>query len=240
MDIKVVAHTLFSRFLLLLLMLIYLIPALIFLILPNRWGVETKAYYWLEYIFCWIALKISFVPFTFNGLENIPDGQAIIVVNHQSSFDIPVVVVALRRHAHMWLAIKTLMKSPILRFILPRVAVLVDTSSPIAGMRSLLETIKLVSGKTCDIVIFPEGGRYDDGQVHDFFGGYVILAKKLGCPVVPIYINGLDKFYPVGTFWIHSHPVSVTVGKPMRIENGESDEVFNHRVHHWFVEKSQG
>lgn len=240
MNIGTLIRTLVSRFLLFILMLIYALPMLIFLLLPKRWGVESRFYYWFEYVFCWLILKFSFINFTFVGRENLPDQPAVIVANHQSSFDIPVIAYALHGYPHLWLAINTLMKSPILRFILPRVAVLVDVSTPMSGMRSLIAAIKLVNGKRSHVVIFPEGGRYTDGQIHDFFGGYVILAKKMGRPVVPIYMNNLNKVYPPDSFLVYNFPVTVTIGKPMIIEEGETDEVFNQRVYRWFEEQAQG
>lgn len=240
MTIGILVRTLMSRLLLLLIMIVYLIPTLIFLLLPKRWQIESKLFYWMEYIFCWLVLKLSFIPYTVVGAENVPHYPAIIVANHQSSFDIPVLVYVLKRYPHIWLAIKTLLDSPILRFIVPRLAVLVDMSTPIAGMRSLIEAIKIANGHQCHIIIFPEGGRYTDGTIHDFFAGYVILAKKTGRPIVPIYMNNLNKVYPPDSFWIHYYPVTVTVGKPMMIEEGESEEIFNQRVHRWFVDQAQG
>lgn len=234
-----VIHTLISRFLLLVLMIIYLIPTIIFLVLPKKWGAQTKLFYWLEYIFSWLVLKISFLPIKIEGWKNLPTEPSIIVANHQSSFDIPTLVYILQRSPHVWLAIKTLMESPILRFILPRLAVLVDASSPMKAMRSLIEIQRVVKGQQTHIIVFPEGGRYTDGSIHDFFGGYVILAKKMQRPVVPVYIHGLNKVYPPDTFWVHYAKVHVVIGEQMIIESHETEEQFNQRVYNWFKSQPQ-
>jgi len=239
MKAAVVVRTIYSRFVLLVLMAIYLVPILIVFMLPRKWGFETKLYYWIEYSFCWLMLKTSCMPITYSGLENMPHDPAVIVANHQSSLDIPLVVYALRRYPHVWMAINTLMKSPLLRFILPKVAVLVDISSPIAGMRSLIAAIKRVNGRRCHIVIFPEGGRYSDGKIHDFFAGFVILAKKMNRPVVPIFIKGVNIAYPRESLWVYYAPINVTIGKPMYKGEDESDEIFHDRVHRWFIEQNK-
>lgn len=234
-----ILHTFVSKLLLLILMLVYLLPTIIFLLLPGRWGTQTRLFYWLEYIFSWLVLKISFLPIKIEGWQNVPKEPAIIVANHQSSLDIPVIIYILERFPHVWLAIKTLMDSPILRFILPRLAVLVDTSSPMKSMRSLIEIQAIVKGQRSHVIVFPEGGRYTDGAIHDFFGGYVILAKKMQRPVVPVYMHGLNKIYPPDTFWVHYAKVHVVIGESMMMEEHETEAQFNQRVYDWFVRQAQ-
>ena len=239
MKATMVLWTLYARLIVFILMATYLVPALILLVLPSRWGFESKLFYWLEYSFCWLFFKLTFLSLTYVGQENMPTEPAVIVANHQSSLDIPLLVVAMHCYPHLWLAINHLMSSPILRFILPKVAVLVDTSSPVAGMRSLIAAIKKVNGKHSHVVIFPEGGRFDDGKIHDFFSGFVILAKKMNRPIIPVFIKGVNVVYPYNSFWVTYAPVSVIIGKPMRMEEGETDEVFHDRVHQWFIEQNK-
>ena len=232
-------RTLFSRFLLLLLILVGALPMLIFLMLPKHWLYDSKLFFWFGDIFCKAVVKVTLLPITFIGKENIPHEPAIFAANHQSSLDIPLVGSLLNGQPHVWLAKKELMDSPILRFVLPRVAVLIDMSTPIRGMRSLLQAIKWINGSHRHAIIFPEGGRYTDGKIHDFYSGFVILAKKTGRPVVPVCIIGADKVYPPDTFLINYHQINVVVGKPFRMQEGESDEAFKNRVRQWFVEMSE-
>lgn len=240
MHISTIFLTLLSRFLLFILMATYAVPFLIVLLLPARWGIFTsKFFYWMEYSFCWLLMKISFIKVTYEGEKSVCRLPAVIVANHQSSFDIPLIVNVLDRCPHRWLALADLMKSPILRFILPKVAVLVDMSTPMTGMRTLMQTIKELKESHAHAIIFPEGGRYDDGVIHDFFYGFVILAKKLNRPVVPIFIKNIQHAYPRGSFWVRRVPVTVTVGKPIYRGEDESDEIFHDRIHQWFIEKNE-
>lgn len=227
-------RTLISRFLLILLSLLYAPFIVCALLLPKEWVLDSRFYFWLAQFFYWAIIKISFVPITFKGLDNIPDEPVIFVANHQSSFDIPLLGYLVGSHPHVWFALKDLLKSPTLRFLLPQFSVLVDMSTPMTGMRSLLQIIKILTDRSNHCMIFPEGGRYTDGKVHDFYSGFAILAKKLGRPVVPVYMHNVNKVYPPGVFLIHHYPIKVIVGKPFVLEDGENEQAFKDRVYAWF------
>jgi len=181
----------------------------------------------------------SFLPFTVIGKENIPKEPAIYAGNHQSSLDIPILGSLVQRRPHVWLATVDLLKSPIFRFVIPRVAVIVDTITPMRAMRSLLQVIKIINGDKMNIMIFPEGARFSDGEIHEFFSGFIILAKKTGFPVVPVRIFGLNRAYPRDSFIVHSVPIKVIVGKPMYYQEHDTDEQFRDRVYHWFLEQKE-
>jgi len=233
-------RTVISRFLLFLIMVVAFVPAIIFFLIPARWRYQSKLFFWFVNIVYWAILKASLLPVQFVGLENIPkDTPVIFAGNHQSSFDIPIMGKLANANPHVWLALKDLMESPILRFILPKVSILVDTSSPWKAVRSLLQVMDLVKGKNIHIMIFPEGGRFDDDKVHEFFGGFAILAKRTERPVVPVFIHNVNKIYPPGSFLVHWYPIKVVIGKPFVFRDGETDEAFVQRVYQWFVKESE-
>jgi len=237
MQITILLRTLLSRFLLLLLSIVYAPFIIIALMLPKAWVLNSRFYFRLAQFFYWAIIKISFLPITFEGEENIPDEPVIFVANHQSSFDIPLLGSLVGAHPHVWFALKDLMKSPVLRFLLPQFSVMVDMSTPMTGMRSLLEIIKLLANRPHHCMVFPEGGRFTDGSVHDFYSGFAILAKKLGRPVVPVYIHNAQKVYPPNVFLIHNYPVKVIVGKPFVMQEHETEQEFKDRVYAWFCEQ---
>ncbi|MGB8367018.1 MAG: lysophospholipid acyltransferase family protein [Candidatus Babeliales bacterium] len=241
MNIGTFLRTIFSRLLLLLLVLLFLIPIIIFICLPTRWRYNNKIVFFIMHWFYVGVLKCSLVPIQFIGKENIPKKAAtIFVANHQSSLDIPLVGALADGASHIWLAKQELMQSPVLRFVLPLFTVLVDVTSPKKAVRSLREIFVLLDKNNIqDVIIFPEGARYTDGKMHDFFGGFVILAKKTGRPVVPICIVGVNKVYPPDSFWVYWHPITVIVGKPFIYQEGESDEIFKQRVYQWFTERME-
>ncbi len=235
-----VVHTLFYR-LLFIPIFIGCIPLLIIMmVLPAPVRYRSKFLFKLVNIFYWSVIKASCVPITFEGKEHIPDGPVIFAANHQSSVDIPLVGVLARSKPHVWLATQALMRSTLLRLIVPRLAVMVDTSSREKAMRSMINLVRLAKETNVDIMIFPEGGRFSDDAVHPFYGGFVTLAKMLKRPIIPVYISGANKVYPPKTFWVQWHPIKVTVGKPFELGADESNAQFKDRVYNWFVKESEG
>lgn len=235
MKIGAFIRTLFSRFLLLVLMIIYLIPALFFVFLPEKRRYNSRVLFFLIDLFYRAVIKFSFIPVTIKGRKNIPQESVIFAANHQSSLDVPLLGVLASGKSHIWVAKQELMESPILRWVLPRLAILVDQRSPTKAVRSLNHAIAITKNHDRHLMIFPEGGRYTDGKVHDFYRGFALLARKTGKPVVPVFIKGVNKVYPPDSFIVERHPVTVVVGVPLHIQEEEDDKAFKDRLYAWFV-----
>lgn len=238
-PIGTIARSLLSRFLITCLLIVLAIPFLFILLIPKRYRFENKFTYFIMHIFYRCSLWFTFVPIKVRGKENIPQKPVIIAANHQSSLDIPLVGSLLDCHPHVWFARSELMDSWFLGFVLPHFAVIADVNSPLKSMRSLLKIMSLVQEKRCHLMIFPEGERHSDNQIHEFFGGFVILAKKIGRPVVPVRIFNAHTVYARDAFWATWHPITVVVGPPLTIGENETDEAFKQRVHLWFIEQKE-
>jgi 1-acyl-sn-glycerol-3-phosphate acyltransferase len=232
-----VIRTLFSRFMLLFVIALFIVPFLIIAAIPQRVRVNSRLVYRTIQIFYLLLLRVILVPIYYKGLENLADDPAIIVANHQSSLDIPLIGTLMKSKLHMWFARSELLRSWLLRYLVPVFAVIVDVNSVRSAARSLFRIIKIVRHTGGNLIIFPEGARYADGQIHEFFGGFVILAKKLQRPVVPVRIFGANVVYPLGAFFIGWHPITLVIGKPMWIEDGESADTFKERVRQWFIDQ---
>jgi 1-acyl-sn-glycerol-3-phosphate acyltransferase len=238
MNIGMVVRNLFSRFLLIITTIFFLIPIAIFICIPERYRYKYPVLFYPIHWFYVAILKGSMLPIAYKGLENIPQDKAVIfAANHQSTLDIPLVGVLSKGVPHVWLAKAELMDSFFIRWIVPLISVLVDVSSPRNAMLSLRKILNIVNNHHRNLIIFPEGARYTDGKIHDFFGGFAVIAKKTGRPVVPVCILGIDKAYPPETFWVHLYPITVIVGKPFMYEEQDTDETFKNRVYQWFVEQ---
>ena len=215
-------------------MLLFAIPFLLFLLLPAKWRYENKFCSWLLHIFYTLTLKATFLPITFVGKEHMSNEPAIIAANHQSALDIPLIGSLCHGYPHIWMAWSRL-KIYWIGIFVRRMAVLVDVSSSMKAMKSLVKAIKLIEGKKSHLIIFPEGSRSEGNKVHDFFAGFVILAKKTKRPVVPVLILNAYDAYPPGSFFITMRPIMVIVGKPFYYKEDDSDEQFKRRVYEWFV-----
>lgn len=239
MNIFSLLRTLLSRFLLILIIIFLAVPFCIIALIPQKIRVKSKIVYAIIQSFYYLCLKAIFIPINYRGLENIPSESAIFVANHQSSLDIPLVGRLMGWKPHMWFARSELLESTLLRIFIPVFAVIVDVNSAQKAAQSLVRIIKIVRHTKGSLVIFPEGSRYSDGEIHDFFGGFVTLAKKLNRPVVPIRIFGAHIVYPIGASVIQWHPITILVGKPMTMEHSESEDVFKERVRQWFIDQKE-
>src|SRR5260221_14141369 len=104
MTLKIIVHTCISRILLLIVIAIFLIPLLIFMIIPQRFRYAHRFIFLPVHWFYCALLKCPLVPITYKGLENIPQESVIFAGNHQSSLDIPLMGVLSKGVPHMWLA----------------------------------------------------------------------------------------------------------------------------------------
>ena len=101
---------------------------------------------------------------------------------------------------------------------------------------SFLRACGLAKGHARHLVLFPEGTRYDDGEIHEFHSGFALLATKLGRPILPICMQGMNEFMPKGTILINpgAAKLKIVVGEPIYCGQDETIDAFTVRVHEWF------
>jgi 1-acyl-sn-glycerol-3-phosphate acyltransferase len=142
----------------------------------------------------------------------IETGGAILAMNHQSFLDPPLAGICCKRQIH-YLARKTLLDWPVLGPILPKLNV-VPVNQERADMSALKTVIKLVRAGHCT-VIFPEGGRTEDGKLQYAQPGLGLIIAKTLIPVVPMRIFGAYEAYPMGAKYPRLHPITIVVGEPI-------------------------
>jgi 1-acyl-sn-glycerol-3-phosphate acyltransferase len=220
--------------------IIFFIPCLcIAAATPASSRYTNKYLFWCLYMVSWSLIKAFFLKITVKGAHRLINPPAIIIANHASALDIPVLEVVMKGKPHLWYALTRFFSTPILGFLLRRIAIPVDQDNPVKAARSFVKGIALCRATTAYSVLFPEGGRYLDENVHEFFSGFAMMARKLGQPVVPVKICGLGAVYPPGSFAIHAeHPVEVIIGEAFVIGSHETDQEFSQRVRQWFMNVS--
>lgn len=153
-----------------------------------------------------------------SGLENLTAGQAYVIVsNHQSLADIPVI-------SHLavdakWLVKAELFRLPLLGWMLRMAGdIQVERSDRRKGARALLQCARFLR-QGCSIVCFPEGTRSSDGQVLPFSEGPFQLAIREQVPILPLVVEGSAAALPRNS-WIFGarQDVRLHVLRPVSIE----------------------
>ncbi|UCF93216.1 MAG: 1-acyl-sn-glycerol-3-phosphate acyltransferase [Desulfobacterales bacterium] len=168
-------------------------------------------------------LAVSRIKVTVNGIENIdPQTSYIFMCNHQSNFDIPVILAHLPVQFR-WLAKAELFKIPILsRSMRGAGYISIDRSNQESAFKSIKQAAQTVKDGV-SVMIFPEGTRSRDGKIGPFKKGGFVLAVDSGVPIVPLIIHGTRAIMAKGGMRIKPGDVVLEIAKP--IETGQYTRV---------------
>jgi 1-acyl-sn-glycerol-3-phosphate acyltransferase len=65
------------------------------------------------------------------------------------------------------------------------------------------------------LLIFPEGGRSQTGELADFKEGAAYIAIRAGAPLVPIALKGTREILPFGSAHVRAGSVTMRIGDPI-------------------------
>ncbi len=183
--------------------------------------VDRKVYHWARRMIWAAGMKTTVV-----GKENLPQGAAVFIANHQGNFDIPLMLSSLDR-THGLLAKQELGRIPILRLWMRLLHCLfVDRSSPRAGVESIARGAEMLKAGH-SLIIFPEGTRSRSSAMGEFKGGAFRIASKSKAPVVPVTIDGSYRAMEANpTGWlIRPAHVTVTIHPPIETASLSREEL---------------
>jgi 1-acyl-sn-glycerol-3-phosphate acyltransferase len=152
------------------------------------------------------------------GREHMDAGQVYVIVsNHQSMADIP--VISNLKLDTKWLAKAELFRVPLLGWMLRMAGdVPVDRSQPRQGARAMMRCARYLR-QHCSVVFFPEGGRSLDGEVQPFNEGAFQLAIREQVPILPLVVEGTGKVLPSQTWlWGKSRDIQLRVLEAIPVE----------------------
>ena len=144
---------------------------------------------------CQRALRLAGVHLRVVGEENIPDGPAVYVANHQSSVD-PLVAATLIHGEFTVVAKKEARFDPrsLVGSLLLEPAY-IDRSNSEQSRATLDALVSRIRGGT-SLLIFPEGTRSTTQVLGRFRKGGFHLAIQAGVPVVPIVLRNTGEILP--------------------------------------------
>lgn len=143
-----------------------------------------------------------------------PDGCYVFLCNHQSLFDIPVLLWTLPGPTR-FLAKRSLFQIPVFGQAMSIAGFIpVDRQDRSSARRSFEEAVRLLEEGT-SVLVFPEETRSEDGRLLPFRRGAFLIALKGGVPLVPVGVSGTRDIRRKGSFWVRPGTVRVRYGAPV-------------------------
>ena len=141
-------------------------------------------------------IRLCGVTVHVRGLEQLGPGPYMFTPNHQSHFDIPMLLGYLPGN-NRFAAKKELFGEPVLGMVLRTMGMIpIDRDNP-------LEAIQMLNQLNRDgysTIIFPEGTRSREGNLLPFKKGPFVAAIHLGVPIVPVACKGTQQVMPKGEY----------------------------------------
>ncbi len=148
------------------------------------------------------------------GRENVPKrGGAILVSNHLNNADPCIIPGALNRRV-ITMAKREMFKWPVISLLFRFIG-----AFPVDREGADLSAIREAQAVVHDgflLLMFPEGTRSKDRQLHQGFAGTALIAYRTGAPIIPVAITGTEHLkWPALFFRPFIGPrVTITFGKP--------------------------
>jgi 1-acyl-sn-glycerol-3-phosphate acyltransferase len=163
-------------------------------------------------------LRIARVRVTVEGAEHIdPNTIYVFAGNHLSYMDTPVLLTHISV-PFRFMAKKGLFQIPFLGTHLIQAGhIPVSLEDPRAALKTLSRAAQTIRERRTSVLIFPEGGRSEDGLLQPFKEGAAYVAIKAGVPLVPIALVGTREVLAMGSATFHASPVVLRFGQPISV-----------------------
>lgn len=166
-------------------------------------------------------------------LNGVPSGPLLLVANHVSAYDVPLILYALPWHMRRRVAVA--MAGEMLdawRHARNQANLWLNLIAPVQYwlVTALFNVFPLPqygnfrqsfahAGRAMDagfhVLVFPEGRRTPDGALHPFQAGAGMLWRELRTPALPVYLEGLDAWKAGHRPWFRSDGLAIHIGAPI-------------------------
>jgi len=179
----------------------------------------------------WSTVRVTVVGR--RALREVPKAF-IVVANHSSHLDAPLILGSLPRRLARYLAAGAAADYFFDVWWRRGLTALFFNAFPVdrtgAGGRGV--SAKSLLERGVPLLVFPEGTRSKTGEMGHFKPGAASLAIATDVPCLPVALIGASAAHPRGSSWPKPGrlPVGVVFGAPMRPEPGETASAFTARL----------
>ncbi len=207
----------------------YAFACMIWSPLPLRWRYHLTMGW--PRMAAWGAKVICGIRWQVKGMENLPDGPAIVLSKHQSAWETLFLPSHLPREV-CFVYKRELHRIPFFGWGLALLRMIpIDRSK---GRDAFEQVVRIGQQRLTEgrwPILFPEGTRIAPGKMGRFKMGGALLACRTGAPVIPIALNA-GECWPRKAFIKRPGMVTVSIGPAIPSE-GLTPEELNTKVHDW-------
>lgn len=177
---------------------------------------------------CRILARLTPARVEIEGMENVdPDQSYVVVANHQSQFDIPVI------YGYCGLDLRWVMKAELNK--IPFVAagcraighIFIDRADPEQARDAINRAVSRLQPGT-GILFFAEGTRSRSGKLLPFKKGAFRVAVDQQLPILPMTVSGTRDVLPAGSLRLRPGTVRLRIHPPVSVtglRTGDIDAV---------------
>ena len=150
-------------------------------------------FFHIAYLFVKPIIAILF-PHRVVGLENLPEGGALLCANHASGWDPVLIAVCLPNASRLsFMGKDSLFRIPVLGWLIRKLGAfpVKRGGNDLVAMKTAMKA--LTDGRR--LLVFPEGTRVAHQGDTEAKGGVTVMATRTGTPMIPIYCGGKHKLF---------------------------------------------
>ena len=179
----------------------------------------------VAHIWSKLILAAAGVKYSVHGLNHLDSKRNYVFAgNHESPFDIPLAFAGIKHHlisiskiGYKWI--------PIFGWAMQAAKhIFIDRNNHTKALASLKNAALSINKNPRSILLFPEGTRSNDGKIHQFKKGGLLLAIETQLPIVPMALCGTSDVAVKGAKTLKSAHVELRIGKPIETKGMTYDD----------------
>lgn len=186
---------------------------------PRKSYVDYQSVFWFRFVRVLIGLMLRYWirGYRAYGVEHVPSsGGIFLIANHTTGMDPFLLGYAVHNRMPRGPGKVELFANPIFGYVMRKIGMfpLKQEVQDAGAVRTMLELYR--AGKV--VIVYPEGGRSETGEMTPFFPGFARLVVRMQALVVPAAIAGGKDLLPIGTYVPRPNSaVTVVFGEPFEL-----------------------